>query len=159
MNSSGYRYFALLNLTGHNLTPCQPAQDADSSRDAEFAMNINRLLADPTDEPVWLPSLGTGQASGAGRFVVCCHKVTGLLIISLTARNHNCQLQNSRGSNNSWSEFCSLTVHLAQVSRLVIRSAYLICWKPSHLIISFTRRFIVRHSYSCQPEPALQISS
>ena len=84
-------------------------------------MNVNRLLADPADEPVWLPSLGTSQASGASRFVVCCDKYTTLLISPTpTARNHSCQLQSSKDFNNSWSEYSSLTVHLAQASRQVI---------------------------------------
>jgi len=33
-------------------------QDADASRDAEFVLNVNRLLNDPSDEPIWPPRLG-----------------------------------------------------------------------------------------------------
>ncbi|KAH8104634.1 adhesion regulating molecule [Cristinia sonorae] len=40
-------------------------QDADTNRDAEFVMNVNRLLADPSDDPVWLPSLGTSAGPNA----------------------------------------------------------------------------------------------
>ncbi|TCD70146.1 hypothetical protein EIP91_004616 [Steccherinum ochraceum] len=41
-------------------------QNADASRDAEFVMNVNKLLADPSDDPVWLPAVGSSEPTASG---------------------------------------------------------------------------------------------
>ncbi|KAH9936353.1 proteasome complex subunit Rpn13 ubiquitin receptor-domain-containing protein [Fomitopsis serialis] len=70
-SSSNQRHFSQLNTAQcHDLTS---EQDADSSRDAEFVSNVNRLLTDPQMVPIWSapgassePQASTSSAPAAG---------------------------------------------------------------------------------------------